>query len=332
MNNKYVSHWLSWVVPLGAGFATGAPLIIWEKDLSKGTSVSLSVLIALLMYIITEWGFFKDKLEKKLEVSNDIGSILNEFAEANLLIHKMKNTVESDLKFDNQIKKDKKHLEFHLYLSKLKYDEFFSSHFVFSPNKRAIQKIPRYYFERDIWRKLVGISDCYYSLQLLDYVTKDFYLKDKARLKLELTFLTKNLVSSDFKLQIFHKLFVLNDEVVDIQKKTFVDKDVEEYLKDWHDKFNDSAKVHLKIIRSSDAQGALDGKLLNDLGIFGNILGIQSVCFNKETDFTANGLRFDFYFDMSEVEACKKNFNAIFNMAVYLNEFFKRINDNSKLK
>ena len=55
------------------------------------------------------------------------------------------NTVKSDLEFDNQIKKDKKYLEFHLYLSKLKCDKFFSSHFIYHSDDMSISKIPTHY-------------------------------------------------------------------------------------------------------------------------------------------------------------------------------------------
>lgn len=330
MSKKIFSHWLSWSFPLAIAIILGLTLFFDKKAESVPISINLAIIILsiLLSYIAIEWAIFKSEFNDKIKSTNDIGSILNEFAEANMMMDNLMESVKHDLVFDKKIKMDKQHLDFHLFLSKIKYRKFLSSHFVYEADKKVIQKIPKYYFEDSIWKKLVNDSECYSSLQLLNNINTDFYIKDTERRNLEITFLTTKLSQSKkgSTLQAFHKLFILNDSWVDINNKVILDENVKVYLKHWLEKFNSlgkaDGKAELKVIKSSDAQGAIDGKPLLDIGIFGNILGIQSVFSNTENDFNTNSLRFDFSLDLTEVKEYKKDYDTIFKRAINLRDFF----------
>lgn len=334
MTNKYFSGSFSLYFPLIFGAFTSGTLI-YDQSLGKWVSSCLGLITVLLTYIITEWVTFRIKINDKLEVTNHIGSILDEFAEANLLMKKMRNTVKSDLEFDNQIKKDKKYLEFHLYLSKLKYDKFFSSHFIYHSDDMSISKIPTHYFIHYIWRKLVEeFSDSYSSLQLLIAKTKKVYIEENDPNKLndrqdiEINCL-KSILAPDkitggkhAKLQAFKKLFVLDDSWIDEDKKEITDVAVNKYLKKWYDKLCKSEKAQLKIIKFSNAVGVIRGGELKDIGIFGNILGIQSVDEPDKNDFRADNIRIDFYFNATKVAEYKMDYASIFDRASDFKEYF----------
>jgi len=338
MNKKIFSHWLSWSFPLAIAIILGLTLFFDTKAEHVPVSINLAIIILsiLLSYVAIEWAIFKIEFNDKLKSTNDIGSILNEFAEANMMMDNLMHSVKHDLVFDKKIKMDKEHLDFHLFVSKIKYQKFLSSHFVYQTDKKIIQKIPKYYFEDSIWKKLVHDSECYSSLQLLNNANTEFYLKDTTRRNLEITFLNTKLSQSkkESKLHEFHKLFILNDEWVNINEKVILDENIKTYLMHWLDKFKslgkNDGKAELKVIKSSDAEGAIDGKPLKDIGIFDNILGIQSVYSNTESDFNTNSLRFDFSLDLKEVKDYKKDYDTIFKRAINLKDFFEsKVNANA---
>jgi len=330
MKKEIFSHWLSWLFPLIISTILCLSLFLDSKAINIPTSVSVSILIlsALLSYVAVEWGHFIIKFNDKIRSTNHISSILTEFAEANMIFDNLLSSVRCDLDFDKQIKFDKKHLDFHLFLSKIKYQKYLSSHFIFQSDKKIIQKIPKYYFEDSIWKRLVGESKCYSSLQLLDEKSTDLYIKDTDRRDLEITFLISKLSqqNKDSKLRSFNKLFILKDDFVDTRTKKISDNNVRNYLQHWLSRFNvlqsTDGKAQLKVAKFSEAQGAINGNRLQDIGIFDNILGIQSVYSNAESDFNTNALRFDFSLDCADVKVCKNDYDAIFKRAICLKEFF----------
>lgn len=208
---------------------------------------------------------------------------------------------------------------FHLYLSELKYKQFFKHHFVFSDTKKCISKIPKYYFETYIWNKLIDESDCYHSLQVISESeldeTKKIYVRDSNRLINELNMLIRQIKQG--KLRCFQKIFVLDDNLVDFQNKKINNKNIKKYLEQWSDKFINANGSLLKLTTNSKAIGAIENNKLDDIGIFGDILGIQSVV-NNQSD-----LIFEFVFDSKRVTRYKENYKSIFEDAINISDFMQ---------
>ncbi|MBV5328836.1 MAG: hypothetical protein JZU65_14585, partial [Chlorobium sp.] len=267
---------------------------------------------------------FNDKMKS---ISNTF-LLMNEYAEAGMMLDSVLGTIKDDLKFDKIIKLDKSHLDFHLFLSKIKYQKYLASHFVFEPKRKEIQRIPKYYFESAIWKRLVAESKCYSSLQLLDDPNSSLYLQDTDRRDLEITYLINKLSqkTSGSKLKIFNKLFILKNDMLDVKKKKILNQDVYDFLTPWKERFDElkitDGKVLLKIVKFSDAQGAIGGNNLRDIGIFDNILGIQSITASDDSEFSGNTMIFDFSLDEAEVKNCQNDYNAIFKRAINISDFF----------
>lgn len=330
MNKEVFSHWLSWLFPLSIATGLGLTLFLDGKATSIPNSVNICIIVlsALLSYVAIEWAYFIIKFNDKMKSTNKIALLLAEFAEANMMLDNLMQSVRCDLDFDKKIKSDKEHLDFHLFLSKIKYQKYLSSHFVFKSDEKIIQKIPKYYFEDSIWKKLVSDSECYSSLQLLDSQHTGFYLDDTDRRDLEINFIISKLSQrkEGSKLRSFKKLFILDDKFVDVKNKKINNVNLQNYLQNWLDRFDvlksSDGNAQLKIIKISEAQGAISAKHLQDIGIFDNILGIQKVYSNIESDFNDNALRFDFSLDVSAVRGCKNDYDSIFSRAINLNDFF----------
>ncbi len=278
-----------------------------------------------------KWEVFVKDFDQTKVPTSKTGFILNEFAESNFLMERIADSVKQDLQFDKIMKTDRKHLEFHLFLSKLKYNDFLTSHFIYSSENRLISRVPTHYFIQFIWRKLVEeFSETYSSLQILNVDTEEVYLKNDFRQNEEIGCLESQVVrrKKEAKLQSFHKLFVLKDVWMNEDKKEITNEVVKKYLKKWYDKLGQerlekTGKIKLRIIKSSNAVGAIHKGPLDDIGIFGNLLGIQSVVENQERYFSADNIRIDFYFDETVVDKYKKDFSAIFNRAENLRDYFK---------
>ncbi len=308
-----------------------------NQQLTTPSMIVVLFFCAILAYMFSEWVIFKIEWEGFKKDFNDYkmsrsytGNILNEFAESNFLMNKISNSVKKDLQFDKTMKKDKQHLDFHLFLSKLKYNEFLPSHFIYSAGNRLISRVPTHYFEKTVWRKLVELSEKYLSIQILNCSTEKIYIENEARLVSETNFLEFQLgkTKKNAKLNSFQKLFVIEDQWIDMTTNELKNESIRKYLTWWYNKFCNSKKAKLKIIMSSQALGIINGENLDDIGIFGNILGIQSVIHNTDESFKADNVRINFYFNQTDVEKYRNDFKDIFKRSLWLKDFFNEAKDN----
>lgn len=277
----------------------------------------------LLSYIFCEFIIFIKEFKEFKELKSFTESILNEFAESNLLVKTMSDTIKEDLEFDKVMKNNKDHLDLHIYILKLKLHEFFASHFIYSSEKKSVLQIPTYYFQNRIWETFVSRSYCYYSLQLLDDKQSKIYLDNKRRLLSELNIL-ENQLSGKNK-TVLKKLFVLESKAFN-ELGQIVDGQMREYLQEWLKKFNDKFRQFpIKVINKDDAEGALGkGSDLNDIGIFGDTFGIQSLN-SSDGKFYTDALKIDFYFDKAKTNEQKEKFCKLFDKARPLCEVLKPI-------
>ncbi len=232
------------------------------------------------------------------------------------------------MEFDKNLKKNKESLAFHLFLSKLKYSDYLPSHFIYDVNSKFIKRIPSHYFQTSVWKHLVEESKIYLSLQILNNETDKVYLYNTRRRKSEINqlFTQLQLPKKDSKLSIFRKLFVIQDDWLNVDNKKIIDKNVKEYLLIWHKKFKkiNRKKVMLKVINSSQAIGVIDNKQLDDIGIFDDILGLQTPEHNGINTFRTNDVHFDFSFDIKLVNQYKNNFNSVFKISIPLAEYLTK--------
>lgn len=293
--------------------------------------VELAVVLCfwtLLSHIFCEWIEFIKEFKELKKFKSFTESILNEFAESNYLVTKIAGTIQQDLKFDKYIKtQNKKHLDFHMFLSEVKLNQFLSSHFIYSIENKEIRRIPAHYFIHGIWKELVNTSDSYHSLQLLNKKTIDVYINNEFRQNEEINRLHANLTQNRkiSKLEEFQKLFVLDNDWIDLSTKDISEPRVKAYLEKWNAKFGQSTKAKLRLTRTQDAEGAIHSGPLEDIGIFDGILGIQSVVDNQERYFSADNIKIDFYFDNERVTKYRADFDSIFESASDIGDFFKLI-------
>ena len=81
----------------------------------------------------------------------------------------------------------------------------------------------------------------------------------------------------------------------------------------------------IKVIKKSYANGLIDtGYHLNDIGIFGEVYGIQSLNDSSTGEFFTDNLKIDFYFDEEKTKIQKKAFDDLFrnSKSEYLTTFF----------
>ena len=317
-------HFASVIFSILIGFAVDKHL---EKDydLSDIGQLVICVFCGFIAYLFAEWIIFKFDWQKykkeieKLKFTRCLtGDILNEFAESNFLMERMSSSIKQDLLFDKIIKNDKKQWDFHLFLSELKYHDYLPSHFIYSADDKLIKKVPTYYFQTFVWRRLVEMSNIYQSIQILEPDTESVYIKNTNRLNAETNFLQVQLrnATKTHRLKTFEKIFVIEDEWVDLNNRNIKIQSIRDYLITWHKKFSifyKSGKAKLKIIRTSEARGIINNGKLDDIGIFGDILGIQSVVNNTENNFCVDNVRIDFYFDIPTVNKYKNEFVSISN-------------------
>lgn len=312
-------------------------LDIWIHDLIEHQVAKPGLWVVLffcgiLIYQFLEWFLFKKEWDKyKKEFTeyktsrSETGAILNQFEESNFILRKIANSSLPDLEFDKNLKKSKDYLAFHLYLSKIKYEKYLSSHFQYDVDSKFIRKVPIYYFQKSVWNKLIESSKIYLSLQILDSSTNEVYVRNDIRRDSEIVYLFNQLQlpRTKSRLSNFRKLFVVQDDWIDINNKNILNNDLKEYLTIWNNKFKDikSKKAIIKVINKSQAIGAINGKQLDDIGIFDNILGIQTHNPNGINSFRANNVHFDFSFDIQLVKRYKNNFGGIFKSGIPLTDY-----------
>lgn len=353
---KYLFGFLPIILAIVTGIGIDQ-LIIGELILANGSlSHKGVILVALfggfLAFLVLEWAFFKfhekdefinqqrkfldewkkfnslwmenKKVIEDIRVSKSRTEIiLDKFAESNFLMMKMSNTIKEDLEFDKIVKESKDHLDYHMYISKLKINEFFSSHFIYSAEKKTVLQIPAFYFQNRIWEEFINISSCYYSLQLLDKEHSEVYLSNPRRSRSERNFLDSKLNGENTTA--LKKLFVLESDEFDNNGKLKTGN-IKEYLTHWHNEFKGKYKEFpIKVIKRDAAEGILGVNItLEDTGIFGDTYGIQSV--NKQVakktplqaslddnKFYVDNLIIDFYFDKEKTKEQKLRFNTLFD-------------------
>ena len=287
----------------------------------------------LLTFLFTEWIFFKfewfyfgEELKEKLTFTDNVFDVINEFSEANFLMKKMMETIKADLNLEAELNISPDHVKKKsLFISKLKYQNFLSSHFKSSGDEKIIRQIPSYYFTHKIWGKFVDESSYYYSLQLLESKeSQKVYLPSKNksendrkfaqdRLDSELNFLQSKLNGKNKT--ILKKLFVI--EGGEFEKGKLKPGDIKDYLENWKNKFKNCHKVFpIKVIENNKAIGKMKTgpttDKLDDIGIFGEVYGIQSLNDPASKEFYTDALKIDFYFDEKETEKQKKAFEKLF--------------------
>lgn len=296
----------------------------------------ISAYFGLLIFFAFEWIEFKGlfnafqvDFNNKIRTLNNITSLMEDFVEANIIIDNLISSVRPDLEFNKRIKSSKEgcELDFHLYLSKLKYENYFKSHFIFDANNKSIKKIPKKYFEDPIWARLVGDSKYYLSAQIIAYDTKDLYLSDSNRRDLEIARITAKIKQGE--LLVFNKLFIIEDSLIDMDTNQILDNTLFQYLHCWMSGFIISSDIQLKIIKFSRANGAIGPEKVKDMGIFDKILAFQTIDKNDELVSQAHhsgiarerAFTFEFNLDSSVTQEYTKDFNTIFKQADDLSSY-----------
>ena len=89
---------------------------------------------------------------------------------------------------------------------------------------------------------------------------------------------------------------------------------MKEYLSVWNYRFKDKqALIQTKIINENIARAIFKriGLKLNDIGIFGDVYGIQSINDMKDEKFYTDELKINFYFDKVQTENQIKSFKEL---------------------
>ncbi|MBI5403390.1 MAG: hypothetical protein HY959_08295 [Ignavibacteriae bacterium] len=349
---KFVSAFLAFLGDYYVSHLLGV-----DGTLSENLRFTVLIFFFLVFYHFTEWVIFfffewnafeKDfdklkqnheefyeawkqtliKIEENKKILLDIqksksrtGLILDKFAKSNILVESLSTNLKNDLELDDMLtrEKEKEQKDFHDFIASLKYDEFLASHFIHDAKKKEVLQIPSYYFKNRIWEEFVDKAYCYYSIQFLDKKQYKVYIEDPNRKQEEINILdgkTKGSNQTEIK-----KLFVIEDEYLD-EKLKIKDDGIKDYLKDWDFKFRKKYdKIPVKVMKKSDAIGLVrnQGDRVDDIGIFGDIYGIQSINRN-DGKFYTDELKIDFHFDKIKTNKQKENFNKLFKNAKMLNE------------
>lgn len=335
MNKKYkdfILNVVSFIFPVCFGILYSVYLesVKTVFIISYPVNHLISALIAILSHFLFQWHIFKldfknfqKDFEYKINAVNKITSLMDEYAEANYIIDELLKSVKADLSFNKEmvISKKKKNIEFHSYLSRMKYKDYFQSHFIFYANEKLIKKIPKNYFENPIWARLVGESKCYLSTQVIDNDTKDLYLSDINRRNWEIARIKAKIEQGT--LLVFNKLFIINDDLIDMNHNQVLDNVLFAYLSCWLKGFNISSDIQLKIIKFSQANGAIGPEKVKDMGIFDKILAFQTIDKNDELESQAfqpaigreRAFTFEFNLDSSVTQEYRRDFETIFKQA-----------------
>lgn len=342
MSEKIKYAILHLMLPFVCGTLLGVYLELEKKvcNIPLPINILISALLTFLLFFFIDWlefkavfNSFENEFNNKIKTLNNIASLLEEFFEANIIIDNLIKSIKSDLVFNKQIKESKQtcELDFHVYLSKLKYEDYFNSHFLFCADDKSIKKIPKKYFENSIWTMLIDNSRHYLSTQIFDNKTKALYLIGQKRRDHEITRI--NLKINQKQLLIFNKLFIVQDDMIDMVNKKFLDNDLKAYINGWFTSIRLSKDVQIKIIQYSKANGALGEESVKDMGIFDKIIAFQeldknvdSITINKHNGTSIidceRSFTFDFNLNSAVINDYRKNFIAIFNDAESLGRFF----------
>ncbi len=303
-------------------------ILMNSKDISPTGAIILTIFQTIVYN--TLWFFVETKfrLENRDNLKTEHDKVIHNFAEFELLQRIFFDHIENDLKFNKEVKRHLTHIDdFHMYISKLKLETYFSEYFVYDSKNRVIYDIPTPYFEKRIWGRFVEDSKHYYSIQRMSIKDKQssVYLENEDRQTQEINKLHSILNSrngnSDMK-----KIFIIDEDLFefsdgvfnwkeitgDEEKKEFSDK-LKNYLCKWYNKFKEmrcdcSYKFPIKIIAFSDAQG----KMPLDIGIFGDVYGIQSKRVEKDK-IIVDELSIDFYFNKTDTDKRIDEFKEHFN-------------------
>lgn len=275
-----------------------------------------------------EWKTFLSEMNENKKILMEIqqsksrtGIILDKFAKSNMIVDSISSKISDDLELDEYITKDKDQKEFHDFIASLKYDDFFASHFICKGKEKEVLQIPSYYFKNYIWKEFVDKAYCYYSIQLLDDIQAKIYLRDKNRMQAEINHLDNKSKEKINKTEI-KKLFVVDEANFQINNK-LKDGLIKNYLKCWDNDLKDTYKeMPIKIIKKKHAIGLVSqtGSKLNDIGIFGDVYGIQSINNLVDGKFYIDELKINFYFDKNKTNEQKVNFQKLMDKSIMLNE------------
>jgi hypothetical protein len=332
MKKRIFNHWLSYVFPLAVSVILGLAIFFDDGNtIPVSINIGIVIITAILSYGSVEWVVFKTEFNDRIKLNAEIGLILNEFNEANVLSENLINVFRNDLAFDRNIKINNAHKPFHLFLSELKYKYYLSSYFkyVSDLNSPAIKGIPRHFFEKyeqsngekySVWMWLIERSNSYRSIQVLNNETSQIYLDNEERQTIETNYLKTQYECKSANLNSIKKLFVIKDEWLSTDGKSINEPNVEKYLAVWKNQLSGMSKtsrkkLQIKFIRISEAKGATNNQEhVDDIGIFDSILGVQSpietgeYLINDNTDIS-------FYFDKKMVDNKKATFETIFQKA-----------------
>ncbi|AEV97682.1 hypothetical protein A4D02_16430 [Niastella koreensis] len=276
-----------------------------------------------------EWAHFRDDiLAKNMSLVTDLQnsrnralSFLDKFSHYKHIAKALQKRLDEDLALDEYIGNGKK-LHEHIY--DVKYGQFLSEHFVYEEKERMVSEIPSYYFKTIIWQKFIQQANCYYSVQLLYKKDQEnIYLSDDKRADAEIYHLLLKTEETGVKIQ---KLFVLNDDHFNGSGILKEFEPLKKYLKNWHDEMKSkySEDVRLMYIPKSKAEGIMNGwGDLEDIGIFGDIYGIQRANKNANSNGIFNDeLKIEFCFDKNRTEDQKTRFLNLIKRATPLSELF----------
>lgn len=326
-----------------------AELLVEDVRISAPERILVSLFGGFLVFLVIEWIVFKfcdkDELLKKvdfenerdenktllLEMAKDIqlikisksrtGAILDKFAKSNLIVESLSSKLSNDLELDEMITNDNDNKSFHDIISALKYDKFIASHFIYNSKEKVIAQIPSFYFVNNIWKEFVDKASCYYSVQLLDNEQAKEYFKNPDRTIEEINHL--DMKSKDTKNNTeIKKIFVIEDSFFDTDGKLKVGR-IKNYLMKWNESLKDTyATMPIMVIMRSKALGLVTktNNSLNDIGIFGNVLGIQSINNIKDGQFYSDKLKIDFYFDIEKTRKEKEVFLKLLDKSQMLDK------------
>jgi len=314
---------------------TGKKQYILVLILSVFTSILISVLLvyatneittiggiilAIFQLIIYNTFWFsletKFRLEDRdrLKTSND--KIIESFAQSNFLSERLNDTFLNYLTLDNNINKEPLNVRvYHLHIFNLKLKSYLNEYFNVDANSFAVKDVPTAYFEKKIWERFIDISSCYYSVQTLTDKKINFYLTSINRRNKEINYLSSK-IDGENKTEL-KKIFVVDDDYFDENyklKRNGVQKyqKMYEYLLFWNQKFpkplvqKTNNHFSIKVAKKSEIDG-----LVEDIGIFGPVYGIQNI--RSDERIMEDELKIDFYFSERETKKKKDQFIEFFN-------------------
>ncbi len=328
LKNEKIKFFSAAIISLA--LSSGSSFLLFRSDIS----IEISLILGVFQFLFLNSFLFL--FEIKYDLSNKVNEIFQSkttnddiimrLAEYNLLRDTFFDHIQKDLEFDKNIKCEMDSIKsFHLYLSNLKLKNYFREFFNYDSEHSVIRNIPSGYFKEKIWKKFVTESNHYYSVQIMSYENTEskIYLDDENRQDKEINTLSDILKSPNSYNNDMRKIFIIDNVFFDDHTKKLKAEDkikgrgMKEYLqklkiyfKKWNDELKSQKdKFPIKIIVKNKAIG----RMPDDIGIFGDVYGVQLEYKDSKEKFIKDNLSYEFHFNKSETERQIQHFNEYFN-------------------